>query len=866
VKTTSKNYLWVLLVVLGTLTLGAMESSYGVWRVGHLDERTLLLTGDYSNFIRSHYKAELLPKLKELYSAVGAGWKWDFGFEFGTARLIAAWRPQVSNKLQEFEKITIKGANDSAIALDKAGYWINPTGQARFTDNFGLERLSKNADVAHYLFLCLSSALQAGVEYKISLPTGEVISYCYEPDKIPSELFKINQLGYASEAARKYAYIGAWLGGLGAMPMQKYIDKTFELCDAKSLKKVFVGKLTPRRADEKNNDGTPFTGEETLELDLSDFRQEGRYFLRISGVGRSAEFPISGESVARAFYTHMRGLYHKRCGIAKAKPYTNWTVPICHLDVLRGTFPPENSHYSATGKGEKRDYGFFDENGKSINVNHFELIRLNRDDWKEHISLPGGWHDAADHDRRPFHMAIVGNLSAAYLLRPNNFSDGQLNIPESGNGIADILDEARWGLEHLRRAQQSDGGVGTWIETDHHPHVSEYLPSNDVRPYSLSLATHASSLEYSCYASILSLALQKNGAKEESELYRESARRAWEFATAPTPRISKLYKYRIDKKDTRIYYREPKGLPPEMLLKASFNLSLLYNDSKYLKPLAGMESALKQAIDKRAWSWSPFFLVELELFRNKLTQELDNLRKQQRNGLKRTADDMMKQLEVYAYRIPWYAPEKGFVSHMSWGNYLPLRRALTLLAAEEYTGWKRYRAGAFLANDYHNGANPNGTTLTSGLGTVYPVRFLDLTSYADGIPEFVPGITPYRNTYGIAYDDILLAHGLYNRPRTDQGFEGFKISLLPHALTGGKAIDEKTHAELLRKYWPIWRRWANVEAYSVAASEYTVYETIAPCAVATGLLLDKAYMPAKEDLQRLPTQDITKLPGYAPLP
>ena len=40
--------------------------------------------------------------------------------------------------------------------------------------------------------------------------------------------------------------------------------------------------------------------------------------------------------------------------------------------------------------------------------------------------------------------------------------------------------------------------------------------------------------------------------------------------------------------------------------------------------------------------------------------------------------------------------------------------------------------------------NPQGVTLTSGLGRVYPVAFLDLPSYVDGIAEYVPGITPYR--------------------------------------------------------------------------------------------------------------------------
>ena len=196
----------------------------------------------------------------------------------------------------------------------------------------------------------------------------------------------------------------------------------------------------------------------------------------------------------------------------------------------------------------------------------------------------------------------------------------------------------------------------------------------------------------------------------------------------------------------------------------------------------------------------------------------------------------------------------------------PPLRALTLLAAYAYSGEKSFLDAAYLCNDFHNGANPNGTTMTSGLGYRCPVRFLDFTSYADGIAEFVPGITPYRNTYGIARDDVRLAHGLYYGKRPEAGFAGISKSLLPLSLRGGRELAEDESAKLLSRAWPIWRRWANVELYSVAASEYTVWETIAPAAAATGLLLDRAYPPEPGAKERVPAADITQLPGYAPLP
>ncbi len=841
---------------------------HGDWRVVYLDDRTIALTGDYTDFIRECYKAEWESTLQKWFQKPVPAWMMDSGVRYFGSETIGRHRPAIAGALQQFDRISVTDGKGKAVKIDKAGYWLNPTGAARFSDAEGRERITENADVAFFLFLQFAEALTPGAEYRIALPTGETVVYHYDPEKNASALFKINQLGYAPQAGRKYAYLGAWLGDAGPMSLANYLGKPFELCDAATGKPVFTGTVAARIPDPKTKTGTPFTGEETAELDFSGFSTPGRYYLRVAGIGRSEEFPVDGRSIAEAFYLHARGLYHKRCGIAKEKPYTNWTVPICHTVVLRGTFPPENGHYGAARKGQTRDFGFFDAAGNSIQVNHFKLIGQNPPPaGAEKLFLPGGWHDAADFDRRPFHLSIVGDLVAAYLIRPDNFSDGQLNIPESGNGIPDILDEARWGLEHLRLAQQPDGGVGTWIETDHHPWPNEYLPSSPQKPFLLSLATRGSSLHYAAYASMLSLALDRAGAKKEAELYRESARRAWEFAMNPANRRTQYYNYEIDKKKQTISYREPAALPEEFLFKAAGNLYLLYNDPKYLAPLEGKLDDFKAVARKSSWNWSPFFLFELELFGDRLPAELTAVRDFMRESLLREADRRLKEIDGnYPYRTSWYSPDDWRVSTMKWGTYHPLRRALHLLAAWVITGEKRYLDAAYLCNDFHNGANPNGMTMTSGLGYCYPARFLDLTSYADGIGEFVPGITPYRDTYFAEVSDARLAHGLYIDKRSSVGFKGLSQSMLPLSLTGGKPLTEAENRTLLGNTWPIWRRWSNLEGYSVPSSEYTVWETIAPAAVATGLLLDHAYPPEKEQLERVPVDDIRKLRGFAPLP
>ena len=634
----------------------------------------------------------------------------------------------------------------------------------------------------------------------------------YDPEK-PSPLFKVNQVGYLP-AARKYAYVGAWLGPKLGPWKPKRPMQGWQLVDAKSSRVVLDSPSPPvtRVPDGFTKEGTPFTGEETYELDFSSVTNEGCYFVRIPGVGRSAQCRIAASAAEEAFRVHMGGLYQKRCGIAKVEPYTHWTAGACHVDVVRGTFASDE------GKLEPK-------------TRWFDIIRSNTD-WEhgERLRLVGGWHDAADYDRRPMHLNIVNDLCAVYLMRPRNFRDGQLAIPENANGIPDILDEAEWGLRHLLAGQQHDGGVGTWIESYGHPEPGNRADRDDM-PYALARATRRSSLMYAAHAALLARCLPSFRAK-----YLDSAKRAWDFAMREKPRT---VSYEVKKTKGRFFKRtesetviwsESRDLPSAYLVKAAVNLHALTGDGRYLKALAGESDRLLDDVKRNAWNWIPLLFAGERTFG--YPKELDEFFRRWERRTLNVANDICKQIETsYAYRAPWWAPQKGWVQAMGWGQSHPLRRAQYLLAAHGMTGKASYLDAASLANDFHNGCNPQGTTLTSGLGEVYPVAFLDLPSYVDGIAEFVPGITPYRWTYGMPPKAVEMVWG------------------------GDKARATKC---------PIWRRWGNLENQTVAASEYTVWETIAPAASVTGYLLEPSETPPP--VRRRPADDISKLPGYWVMP
>jgi len=831
----------------------AAPAFQGRWKCAALGPSHLALTGDYSDLqeklFRKHY-SERRSRMKFKPS----GWKADFLFNISGTEAIADYRPQTVALLLNHPTVRIATSSSVPVSVTRTGYWMNPIGQSRFPEEDGKIRISVNADAAHYLYLFLDRPLTEGEKITISLPAGEQLEYAWSQNQ-PSPLFKINQLGYMPKA-RKYAYIGAWLGNAGPLPLHRDLNgKPFHLVDASTGKTVFSGALRSRMPDPVNARGTPFTGEEVLELEFTPFQKPGQYSLLIPGIGSSHPFRIHDDTMAEAFFIHARGLYHQRCGIAKTEPFTHWVQKTCHESCMTGSFPPEIGHYGkASGK---RPFGFTNTNGQSIKVNHFELIKQNVPPDTRKIHAPGGWHDAADWDRRPQHMGISGDLSMVYLLKPGNFCDKQLNLPESGNGIPDILDEARWGLEHLRVLQQPDGGVGTWIETTRHPKPGEGMASDDKLTYYVSCATRNSSLEYAAYASLLALAMQKAGAEKIGKQFQESASKAWHYAMDPAKWKVRLFRWG----KIMLFYREEPGLKPEFVIKAGFNLFRLTGDQAYLRKAEETVPAAIASMKKNSWRWSPLFWMELEIFPLD-SVELEKLRKARRKALITAAETMIRQQEKnYPVRIAWYGPREGWVHTMSWGTYHPLNRARTFIAAHAMTGDQAYLDAAMLANDFHNGANPSGSTMTSGLGRVYPVRFLDLNSYADGIAEQIPGITPYRNTYGIPRQAVRLAFGLYYRKNPGQKFPGLAMSLLPRS-----GLDEDACAREVGLVLPIWRRWCNVEATTVAASEFTVWETIGPAAAVTGYLLNGASLPDRRWIDRRPADDIRKLPGYDPLP
>jgi hypothetical protein len=324
----------------------------------------------------------------------------------------------------------------------------------------------------HWLYLVLPQAMKPGRTYTVApsgVPGLEPMTLAYSFDKSRSEAVHVNLLGYLPDAPGKYAYVYHWAGDLGSIDLSALKDRSFRLVDPKTGKAAFTGAVTLRAAantpDTNQVQDTPkgsYIGAEVWQCDFSGFSTPGTYVAAVDGVGCSFPFRIDADVYREAFRVTCRGLYHNRSGIALKKPFTDFERPAPHNPLLTPGF---------AGKLVYTTSRFIDWGNPDAAQGDRAAIEKGV---KGPIDVWGWYQDAGDWDSYASHTTVATTLLLAFETAPRNFADGELNIPESGNGLPDILDEAAWLPRFCLRLRRElmkkgwgTGGVGLRVCGDH---------------------------------------------------------------------------------------------------------------------------------------------------------------------------------------------------------------------------------------------------------------------------------------------------------------------------------------------------------------------------------------------------------------
>ncbi|MFN7822026.1 MAG: glycoside hydrolase family 9 protein [Bacteroidota bacterium] len=235
-----------------------------------------------------------------------------------------------------------------------------------------------------------------------------------------SSWIRINLLGYNTGSTKQAVWCSK----------AKDVPAFFELVHALTGKVVYRGKSTTGYGAYG-----PFAS--TARLGFSSFRKPGKYYLR-AGKSRSPIFAISDTVYQGTADFCLRYMRQQRSGF---NPYLKDS---CH------------THDGYTLYGPMPD--------------------------STHIDVSGGWHDASDYLQYSSTSAnATWQLLAAYRDYPQAFRDGHSgNGLPGANGTADVLDEARWGMDWLLKMHPRSDWMFNQLGDDR-DHVNMRIPKED--PY-----------------------------------------------------------------------------------------------------------------------------------------------------------------------------------------------------------------------------------------------------------------------------------------------------------------------------------------------------------------------------------------------
>ena len=208
---------------------------------------------------------------------------------------------------------------------------------------------------------------------------------------------------------------------------------SYSVVNSTNSAKVFTA--TPTIWQNGKTDST--AGDKVWWFDFSSVTTPGTYYvLDVQKNLKSYTFDIK-EDIYNIVLKHaFRYFFYQRAGFAKKTPYAEaaWQDDASHLKALQD----KNCRYYLTPN-----------------------------DASSEKNLSGGWYDAGDFNKYTTWTAgYIQQMLMAYEENPTAWTD-DFNIPESNNGKPDILDEAKWGMNHLLRLQNTNGSMIALVGLGH---------------------------------------------------------------------------------------------------------------------------------------------------------------------------------------------------------------------------------------------------------------------------------------------------------------------------------------------------------------------------------------------------------------
>lgn len=483
-----------------------------------------------------------------------------------------------------------------------------------------------------------------------------------EFNRTPSKDILINQLGYPAEADKK--------------ALIRLTADAFQLKDLKG-ETVFSAKPSEKVYWE-------LSGDSVQVADFTDFSKAGEYILCIADSLCSDPFEIGDNLYSELADASLKSYYYARCGVAIDEQHGGkWNRPAGHPDTLVIV------HESAGDRN--RPVGTT-------------------------LSSPGGWYDAGDYGKYIVNSSITTyTLLQSLMLNAPYHQSQDLNIPESGNDLPDILDEALVNLSWMMTMQDpADGGVYHKLTTKN---FDDFIMPHETskKRYVVQKSTSAT-LDYASTMAAASRIVREYKLEDLADKMKLSAIKAWNWA------LKNPDEFYIQPEDitTGAY---PDTTYVDERFWASAELFLLTGENNYREVM--MANYQKPITPK----WDVVnTLGVISLLMSDKRSEFEQLEA----DFITYADEMLKKEEASPYLIS--------MDVFAWGsNSDVLNDGMLKLVAYYLTGEKKYVASA--QNDLHYilGRNVTGYSFVTGFGSKTPLYPHNRIIAADSVKEPIPG-------------------------------------------------------------------------------------------------------------------------------
>ncbi|MCC6459648.1 MAG: glycoside hydrolase family 9 protein [Saprospiraceae bacterium] len=310
---------------------------------------------------------------------------------------------------------------------------------------------------------------------------------------VVSPYFKIDQFGYLP-TAQKVAVIARPQTGAGA-PGTYTPSATLQVRRHGDHSVAFSA-----TAQAWNSGATHAqSGDKVWWLDFSALSETGVFYVFDPLANLASQpFRIAADAYTLPLRRAVKALYYQRCGTAITAAHGGqWTHSACH-------------------QGNGQDTG---------------CRLVSNPSTASAKDLSGGWHDAGDYNKYVnFTYGTLHDLLFAYENNPGVFTD-DFDIPESGNGSPDLVDEIRYELEWLLKMQQPDGAVLSKISVTEFQAASPPNLDNASRYYSAA-STSATLTVASVFAHAARVLKTVPNQSAFADLLNARAELAWTWAEA----------------------------------------------------------------------------------------------------------------------------------------------------------------------------------------------------------------------------------------------------------------------------------------------------------------------------------------------